>query len=554
MQFRDFLAILGARWRTVAVTMLLVLAAAVLTTLQMPRVYEAKARVFMAASTAPDGRGGYVLTSSDLTTYVELLNSPVVLDPLRKTLGVEPGTPLQVSAGVSAATPVLDVTVQAGTAQLAADAANAVGPELAKVGGAYAPLLANSGQGVRATAISPAAVPSAPVSPDVARNVLLGLLAGLGLGIGLALLKHFLDTRVRTEADVQAVSDRPILGSLRVLPKSDEAQLVVQTDPQGLAAEEYRRLRTNLQFADITTGGQHSFAISSAMPSEGKTTTAINLALAMADAGARVLLVDADLRHPSVAKQLGIEGQVGLTTVLLGRTTVEDAAQRWGETGLYVLPSGAIPPNPSELLGSAAMETLFAQLLDSFDFVLVDTPPIIPVSDPVLIDRLVGGMLIVVAADRTLKRDLTQAVRSLKVVDARVAGFALNMVQNSEASSRYGAYYDSSRAKRKSRVKRSDDSAATTAGELPAAPVRAITPPTSASPETPPPARTPAPIAAPVAPGSPKPPAGTPSTPEPDASATVWAGDPSMEFGAAEPPAPTSSGSGSTKEGRRFAR
>ncbi|SDB79862.1 capsular exopolysaccharide family [Raineyella antarctica] len=455
MQLRDFLAIIRARWITIVLTLLLVLAATVVTTLRIPPTYQASARVFLAASSSPktsaNAGGGYLLTSADLNTYVELLNSPVVLDPLRKTLGVSPSTPLVVTAVVSQSSPVLDITVQAESPKLAADAANAVGPELAKVGGAYAPLLASAGQGVTATAISSATAPSRPISPNLPRNVALGLLAGLGLGIGLALIRHFLDTRVRTEADVRALSDRPILGSLRLLPKSNDSDLVVEGDPHGLAAEEYRRLRTNLQFADVTTGGKHSFAVSSAMPSEGKTTTAVNLALAMADSGARVLLVDADLRHPSVAGAMGIEGGVGLTTVLLAHTTIENAAQRWGDTTLYILPSGAIPPNPSELLGSSAMEALFAQLLAAYDYVIVDAPPILPVVDPVLIDRLVGGMLIVVAADRTLKRDLAQAVRSLNVVEARIAGFALNMVQNSDSASRYGAYYPHGRNSRATR-------------------------------------------------------------------------------------------------------
>lgn len=456
MQFREFLAILGSRWRTVLVSLLLVVAATVATTLRITPTYETTTRVFFSAETAvktgsTTTTGNYVLTTNDLGTYEELVSSPVVMDPLRQQLKLAPGTPLTVTAKAASSSPMLDITARSSSAQVAADAANAVGPQLASIGKEFAPLLNNAGQNVKATTITPAGVPATPVSPNLMQNIALGVLAGLALGIGLALLRHFLDTRVRTEGDLRAVSDRPLLGKLRQLPKGTTNAIVMNSDPHGVAAEEYRRLRTNLQFADVTTGGKHSFVISSVMPGEGKTTTAANLAIALADSGARVLLVDADLRNPSVAKAMGLEGNVGLTTVLLGRASVAEAAQKWGDSSLYVLPSGAIPPNPSELLGSTAMEILFAELLAAYDYVLVDSPPVLPVIDPVLIDRLVGGMLMVVSVNTTLKRDLAQAVKQLKTVDAKVAGFALNRTPNDDSVSRYGGYYAYGRSKKDKR-------------------------------------------------------------------------------------------------------
>ncbi|QGF23880.1 polysaccharide biosynthesis tyrosine autokinase [Raineyella fluvialis] len=452
MQFREFLAILGSRWKTVLVSLLLVVAATVATTLRITPTYEATTRVFFSAeATAKTGTntggGGYVLTTNDLGTYEQLVSSPVVMDPLRQQLKLAPSTPLNVTAKAATGSPMLDITATSSSPRVAADAANAVGPQLASIGKEFAPLLNSAGQGVKATTITPATVPSQPVSPNLLQNIALGVLAGLALGIGLALLRHFLDTRVRSELDLRAVSDRPILGALRLLPKGT-SPTVMSSDPHGVAAEEYRRLRTNLQFADVTTGGKHSFVISSVMPGEGKTTTAVNLAIALADSGANVVLVDGDLRNPSVAKAMGLEGNVGLTTVLLGRATVAEAAQKWGDSSLHVLPSGAIPPNPSELLGSTAMETLFAELLQAYDYVLVDSPPVLPVIDPILIDRLVGGMLMVISVNTTLKRDLAQAVKQLRTVDAKVAGFALNRMPNDDSASRYGGYYAYGRSKK----------------------------------------------------------------------------------------------------------
>lgn len=382
----------------------------------------------------------YVITSSDLETYLELVGSPVVLNPLRKALGLPADQAIDLTATVSPSAPVLEISVRDSDPQRAADIANEVGPQLTKIGGKYTPLLAAAGMKVASTAIVPASPPSSPISPNLPLNVAIGLLAGLGLGLGAALLRHALDTRVRTQEDVKAISTLPVLGSLRRIPSGNKNSLVVANEPHSQAAEEYRRLRTNLQFVDVTTGGKHSFAVTSAMPGEGKTTTVVNLALAAADSGVRVLLVDGDMRNPSVAKMMGLEGAAGLTTVLVGNATLAEVAQPWGQTTLSVLPSGEIPPNPSELLGSEAMTSLFEEFLADYDLVLIDSPPILPVVDPALIGRLVGGVLMVVSAGRTRKHALAQALRSMHTSSAPIAGFAINMVTNAEVN-KYGRGY-----------------------------------------------------------------------------------------------------------------
>ncbi len=399
-------------------------------TLSTTPVYAASTRVFLSSTSS-----GYVVSKDDLGTYVELLGSPTLLEPLRQGLGLPADTPINVSATVSERAPILSITARASSAKLATDTANAVAPQLALIGGKYSGLIASTGGTIEAIPVVPASTPASPESPDVPRNVALGLLAGLALGIGIVLLRHFLDTRIRSEADLAALSPKPLLGSLRRIRNADRSPLVMMTDPHGSEAEEFRRLRTNVQFVDVTTGGKHSFVVSSAVPAEGKTTTAVNLAIAMADSGAKVLLVDGDLRNPSVASAMGLEGGVGLTTILLGRATVDDVAQRWGDTSLFVLPAGTIPPNPSELLGSDAFADLVKELLAGFDFVIIDSAPVLPVIDPVLISRLVGGMLLVVSAGRSKKHDVAAALKSLKTVDVQIAGFALNLTAGE------GTYY-----------------------------------------------------------------------------------------------------------------
>jgi capsular exopolysaccharide synthesis family protein len=138
---------------------------------------------------------------------------------------------------------------------------------------------------------------------------------------------------------------------------------------------------------------------------------------------------------------MGLEGGVGLTTILIGAAQPDDVVQQWRDSSLYVLPAGQIPPNPSEILGSEPMATLFDHLTKEFDYVLVDSPPVLPVIDAVVINKLVGGMLFVVAADRTRKRDLSSAMKALTTVDATPAGFALNMVSTGGSDPyRYGYY------------------------------------------------------------------------------------------------------------------
>ena len=443
MTIRQFLSVLQTRWRIIAACVLVVIGAAAYTSLTTVPVYEATARVYFSTtkpSTDSQQGGSYVITRQDLNTYVEVLGSPSVLGPLHTELGLAPGAPLDISATVSDLSNVLDLRATSSNPQRAADIANTAGPVLAAAAKQFSPLLALSGQAVEVTAITPATPPNDPLSPNVRRNLMLALLVGLVVGIGVALIRHVSDTKIRDEDDIKALSDRPILANIPFVKDTGGRVLSVADDPHSIHAEAVRRLRTNILFVDVTTQG-HSFVVTSSNPGEGKTTTTVNLALAMADAGSKVLLIDGDLRNPSVASLVGFEGSAGLTTVLLGRAEPNEVIQQWRDSSLYVLPAGQVPPNPSELLGSEAMSQLFQKLSQEFDFILIDSPPINPVIDAVLLNQLTKGLIMVVASERIRRRDLESALTSLETVDVQVAGFALNMAAGSSSTTyRYGYY------------------------------------------------------------------------------------------------------------------
>jgi len=265
-------------------------------------------------------------------------------------------------------------------------------------------------------------------------GIVFGILAGLVSGVGLAFARETLDTRVRGVADVQAITEAPVLGVIGAFP-GGTGPLVLQDIPSSAQAEAYRQIRTSLQFLGVNDQAR-SIVVTSALPAEGKSTVAANLALALAETSTRVLLIDADLRRPNIADLMSLEGAAGLTTVLIGRAEFEDVVQEWGEGSLHVLTSGALPPNPSELLASPTMERLLIELADRYEVVIIDTAPLLPVTDAAILSRAVMGTLVVANARRVRRGQLAEGLGFLDQVEARVLGIVLNeAVKDSE---RYG--------------------------------------------------------------------------------------------------------------------
>jgi polysaccharide biosynthesis transport protein len=448
MELGEYLDILRRRWLGVVIIALTTLALASLVTLAMPKKYTATTRLFFAVAGESVSELAQVSTFAEkqMSSYAEVATSPRVLTPViqQLALGV---TAEELARSVEATVPVdtviLDIAATDTDPTRAALIANAVGAELATTAGDLSPKRQDGTEAVQATTVAAAQVPTEASSPNIPRNLGVGLLLGLLLGVSVALLRHVLDTKIRNENDVRALTDSPILGVVAYDQEVSSHPVILRDQPQAAPSEAVRRLRTNLQFIDIGNRSK-SIVISSSIPSEGKSTIAINLAVSLADAGARVILVDADLRRPSIAEYLGIEGAVGLTTVLIGRAEVEDVVQRLGRTSLDLLPAGQIPPNPSELLGSTAMADLLEQLSTSYDMVLLDSPPVLPVTDAVVLSNLAGGALVVVGVDRIHRPQLQQSLESLETAGAHLFGVVMNKIARREAAAyAYGSGYDS---------------------------------------------------------------------------------------------------------------
>lgn len=431
MELSDYIRILRKNWIViVAVTLLAIGAAAVFSLTRTP-MYQSSSDIMVSTqsgSSSAELTQGNTYTQARVNSWVQLASSPKVLDPVVHELGLTE-TAAQLADDVSVSSPtnttVLTTTVTNADAGLAADIANSVADSLSTAIDEVE-TLPDAPSPVKVTLISAALPATAPASPNVPLNLALGALIGLALGVAFAVLRTVLDTRVRSTRDIEALTERPIIGAIPHDPKAKERPIILRADPQNPRSEAFRALRTNLQFLDIEGG--HSFVITSSMPSEGKSTTAVNLAIALADAGKRVILIDGDLRKPKIAEYLGIEGGAGLTDVLIGRAGLNDVMQKWGSRSLYVLPAGKIPPNPSELLGSARMSELLEGLAREADTIIIDAPPILPVTDAAVLARSTSGAIVVAAAGSTHRNQLSSALEALETVSAHVAGIVLSMV------------------------------------------------------------------------------------------------------------------------------
>ena len=430
MDLSDYIRVLRKRWRLITACTLIALMSAALVTIRTPRTYSAQVQLFVAAqdqNSANTAYQGGLFSQQRVKSYADIVNSPPVMSAVIAQLGLSTTTQ-QLSSRVSASAPLdtvlVNITAEDGSPQRAQSIANATGTQFAQFVTGIERTDPSGPPPVKVTVVKPAPLPTAPVSPRRSLNLALGLLVGLAVGIGGAVLRETLDTSVKAGDDLLHDFGLPAVGIISFDPEASRQPLVLRGQSQS-NREAYRQMRTNLQFIDVDTPPR-SIVITSSVPEEGKTTTTMNLAVTMAEAGLRIVVIDGDLRRPQLANYFGLESAVGLTSLLIGRAKVDDVLQEWGSGLLRVLPSGPVPPNPSELLGSQGMRMLLRQLEDMADLVIIDAPPVLPVTDAAVLSTVASGALLVVHAGRTRREQVRRSLTSIKAVDGRVLGIVLN--------------------------------------------------------------------------------------------------------------------------------
>jgi capsular exopolysaccharide synthesis family protein len=443
VDLRDYVRILRRGWPIVLACVVLGLAAGIGLTLATTKVYQADVQVFVATSSSAspsDLANGNTFTQDRVQSYTSIANGPEVTKAVIKQLNLKL-TPQDLSDKITADAPLNKVLVNLHVTDnnptMAAKLANYVAAKFNQVVQQTEQTDANGKAVVKLTVIHPATVPTTPIKPNKLLNVGLGFVVGLLVGVGVVVLRDVLDNTVKGPADFEDLGV-PVLGMVPLDKRTTRMPIAFRGDPHSVRSEAYRQLRTNLQFVNV----DHTpriIAVTSAIPGEGKTTTALNLAAALAEAGHRVCLIEADLRRPTIAKTLGLSADVGFTTVLIGQSTVEAALQNVGRN-FAVLTSGPVPPNPSELLISEQARNVIQAVIEQTDYTIIDTAPLLPVTDGAEVAALADATVVVHRAGKTTRDQAVRSIGALEKVGEKPVGVVLNMV--SRNSGRYSYEYD----------------------------------------------------------------------------------------------------------------
>lgn len=417
---------------------------AVFVTLITPKQYQATAQVLVASNGSADPLAqlqGAAFVQTQVQTYASVVGSPDVLHAVQHDLGLslsDQDLKSKISATAPTGQSIVELHVKDGSPAQAAKIANSAARAFITAVEGYATSSSTNTPSVHLFLTDPATTPSSPTSPKPVLNITLGVFLGLLVGAALAVARDILDTRIKDPEELAKVAESPAMGIVIDDPKTQRHAIATRAGTRNIRAENYRQLRANLQFANVD---EHPrvIAVTSSIPSEGKTTVAINLASTLAEAGFSVCLVDADLRRPSVAKVLGLVSPVGLTSVLIHQIELSEALQNAGSS-FYVLSSGPTPPNPSEVLASSYVRDVIRSLLDKVDYVVVDTAPLLPVADGSEVAALADGTLLVARHSVTTDAQVKRSVETLARVDAKLLGVVLNRVP-SKKNNDYGYTY-----------------------------------------------------------------------------------------------------------------
>ncbi|MEN4450260.1 polysaccharide biosynthesis tyrosine autokinase [Mycobacterium sp. SM3041] len=446
MKLQDFLKLIRARWITVCLTVVIVVLGALIITVTTTPLYRASTRLFVstaAGNSLTDIYQGNRLSQERVLSYTQLLMGRTLAERTIKKLEMNV-SPEALQAAVTATakpdTVLIDVGVLDESPGQAAAIANALSDEFVNVVRELETPAGGTVPDARIVVEQHASVPTAPVIPKTARNLVLGLVVGLLGGVGLALLREQLDNTVKDRNALEGITHVGIVGDIPLDKERRKTAAISFKDSSSGIAEAFRKLRTNLSFLAVDNPPR-VIVVTSSVPEEGKSTTAINIALALAEADRSVVLVDGDMRRPMVHKYLGLVGTVGLSTVLSGAMPVTEALQETKFAGLSVLAAGAKPPNPSELLGSHVSQKVLAELASHFDYVIVDSSPLLAVTDAAILAANADGAIIMARYGQTKRQQLADAVAALADVDANLLGAVFTMIPTNMGSYSYSYSY-----------------------------------------------------------------------------------------------------------------
>lgn len=418
----------------------------------IPQYESASTLAFSAGqgSTSQELADGSTYMQTQMPTYAQLATSSAVLQPVIDDLKL-PTSVQTLKKSVQVTIPqhslVLQIQVTSISRDSAAAIANGIAQSLTTVIRRVAPKPAKGeGATINVSLVDKAVAPDHQSSPNRLKDAVVGGGAGLVIGAFIVLLWTLLDTRIPSVHVLKRLVEFPVLGS--VSRTRAKGRLWTADDPSGQTAEEFRRVASALNYATFDKQAR-SIIVTSAGPGEGKSAVSANLALTLAGLGYKVLLIDADLRLPRVATNFDLVDVVGLTTVLMGRSPLTQATQQRAGSDLDVLTSGALPPNPAAFLTSERMHTLLTDAVGQYDFVILDSPPVLSVADADLLAPTADGVIVVVDAKHTKRASLAMAITSLEDAGGHIAGVLLNRAKiDPDGAASYGQYLAPKRTSR----------------------------------------------------------------------------------------------------------
>lgn len=407
-------------------SVIVALGVALIVNLNTTPVYAARVTFFFSTPVvgASDLYPASMFNTSRLSTYAKLLTSDEVATPLAGTPGIDLDAKEvrdAISSETVADTVMMEVSVEDRDRNRALLLLTRIVQRFEHAVEELERPAPTEPSTVKVTVVTGPALDEDPVAPNSLNNFALATVAGLVVGAVGSVGREVADHTVRTGEALQVLTSAPVIARVPMDPGGPFVSSSTSARTEAL-----REVRTQVQCA-AAAGSVKTLAVTSAVPGEGRSATACGLALLFAEAGQRVLVVDAELRHPRLAAFLGREDSAGLSTVLSGGAALEQVLQPWG-AGLWLLASGRTPPNPSELLSSPRMTELVDDVRKRFDVVIFDCPPLLPVTDAAVVAARADGTLLVVRARRTTSAQVTQAVRALHAVNATLLGCVLNMV------------------------------------------------------------------------------------------------------------------------------